>query len=75
MPGGTQYIGKMLIVIGLVVAAVGLLFMLSDKIPWLGRLPGDIIVRKKNYTFYFPLATCIVVSIVLSLLFWLFGRR
>jgi hypothetical protein len=75
MPGATQYIGKMLIVLGLVVAAVGLLFMLSDKIPWLGRLPGDIIVRKKNYTFYFPLATCIVVSIVLSLLFWLFGRR
>lgn len=61
--------------LGAVVAAVGLLFMLADKIPWLGRLPGDIIVRRKNFTFYFPVATSILISIVLTLLFWLFGRK
>lgn len=61
--------------LGVVVAAVGLLFMLSDKIPWLGRLPGDIVVRRKNFTFYFPLATSILISVVLTFLLWLFGRR
>ncbi|MEJ2682890.1 MAG: DUF2905 domain-containing protein [Candidatus Sulfobium sp.] len=75
MPESTHYIGKLLIVLGAVVAAVGLLFMLADKIPWLGRLPGDIIVRRKNFTFYFPVATSILISIVLTLLFWLFGRK
>lgn len=75
MAGPSHYIGKLLIVLGVVVIAVGLLFMLSDKIPWLGRLPGDIVVRRKNFTFYFPLATSIVISIILTLLLWLFGRR
>lgn len=70
-----HYIGKLLIILGAVVAVVGLLFMLSDKIPWLGRLPGDILVRKKNFTFYFPVATSILISIVLTLLFWLLGRK
>jgi Protein of unknown function (DUF2905) len=75
MPETTHYLGKLLIILGAVVAAVGLLFMLSDKIPWLGRLPGDILVRRKNFTFYFPVATSILISIVLTLLFWLFGRK
>jgi len=75
MPGSSHYIGKLLIMLGVVVAAVGLLFMLSDKIPWLGRLPGDIVVRRKNFTFYFPLATSILISVVLTFLLWLFGRR
>lgn len=75
MSDATHYMGKLLVILGVVVAAVGVLFMLSDKIPWLGRLPGDIVVRKKNFTFYFPLATSIVISIILSLLFWLLGRR
>ena len=75
MPGSSHYIGKLLIVLGVVVIAVGLLFMLSDKIPWLGRLPGDIVVRRKNFTFYFPLATSILISVVLTFLLWLFGRR
>jgi hypothetical protein len=70
-----QNMGKLLIVMGIVCAAVGGLLLVSGKIPWLGRLPGDIIVQRKNITFYFPLATSILISILLTLLFWLFGRR
>lgn len=70
MPG----LGKSLIVIGLVIAAIGLLLTLAGKIPWLGRLPGDIFIKKDNFTFYFPLATSILISIILSLLLWLFRR-
>ena len=65
----------MLIVLGLVAVALGLVFVLTGRtnLP-LGRLPGDIIYRGKHTTFYFPLATSIVLSVVLSLLFYLFGR-
>ena len=69
-----QGLGKALIVIGLVVAAIGVLFTLAGKIPWLGRLPGDIYVKKENFTFYFPLATSILVSVLLSLILWFFRR-
>ncbi len=75
MTEGIQQIGRLLIVLGVVIAAVGVLLTMSGKIPWLGRLPGDILVQRRNFTFYFPLATSIVISIVLTLLFWLFGRR
>jgi cell division protein FtsW (lipid II flippase) len=67
-------IGKLLIVFGLILAAVGLLLLFSDKIPWLGRLPGDITVKRDNFTFYFPLATCILISIILSLILWFFRK-
>ena len=70
MPG----LGKSLIVIGLVIAAIGLLLTLAGKIPWLGRLPGDIFIKRENVTFYFPLATSILISVILSLLLWLFRR-
>jgi len=70
-----HYIGKFLIILGLVIVAVGGLLMLSGKIPWLGRLPGDIIIQKKNFTLYFPLATGIIISLALTLLFWIFGRK
>ena len=63
--------GKLLVVIGLVVAGLGVLIMLG--LP-LGRLPGDIAVRRGNFSFYFPLTTSIVLSIVLTLLFALFRR-
>jgi hypothetical protein len=68
-------IGKMLVFLGLVAAALGLVFILVGRtnLP-LGRLPGDIIYRGKHTTFYFPLATSIVLSVVLSLLFYLIGR-
>jgi hypothetical protein len=64
----------MLIVAGLVLAAVGALLLLSGKIPWLGRLPGDILVRREKFTFYFPLATSLLISLILSLILWLFRK-
>lgn len=67
-------IGKLLIVIGLVIVGAGLLLLLSDKIPWLGKLPGDIVIKRDNFTFFFPLATCILISIVLSLVLWFFRK-
>ena len=69
-----QPFGKSIIVIGLVIAAFGVLLTFSGKIPWLGRLPGDILVKRENFTFYFPLATSILVSVILTLLLWLFRR-
>jgi hypothetical protein len=68
-------VGKALIGMGLVIALVGVVLLLAGRIPGLGRLPGDIYVQRGNWSFYFPLATSILVSLVLSLLFWLFGRR
>ena len=68
--------GKLLILFGAVLLVVGLLLTLGPKLPGrLGRLPGDLIIRRDNFTFYFPLVTCLLLSVVLSLLFWLFGRR
>ena len=68
-------LGKVLLVLGLVMAAAGLLFLLLGRtnLP-LGRLPGDIVYRGKQTTFYFPLATSILVSVVLSLVLYLIGR-
>jgi hypothetical protein len=68
-------IGKLLVVFGLVIALVGVLLLLAGRLPWLGRLPGDIHIQRGNWTFYFPLATSLIVSIVLTLTFWLIGRR
>jgi hypothetical protein len=67
----------MLLVIGAVIALVGVLLILAERFPGLriGRLPGDIAIERERWRFYFPLATSILVSVVLSLLFWLFGRR
>jgi len=72
---GLHQIGKLLIITGIVCAAGGGFILLSGKIPWLGRLPGDIIIQKKNFTFYFPLMTGILVSIIFTLLLWFLGRR
>ncbi len=72
---GLQHIGKLLIGIGIICAVLGGVLLLSGKVPWLGRLPGDIIVQRKNFTLYFPLATSIILSVLLTLLFWLIGRR
>ncbi|MCX8030051.1 MAG: DUF2905 domain-containing protein [Thermodesulfovibrionales bacterium] len=72
---GLEHFGKLLIVIGLVIILIGAFFLLSGKISWIGKLPGDILIQKKNFTFYFPLATSIIISIILSLLIWLFSRR
>jgi hypothetical protein len=75
MSEGVQHIGKALIVIGAVIALIGAVLLASGRLPWPGKLPGDILIERKNFTFYFPLATSILISILLTLLFWLFGRR
>jgi hypothetical protein len=67
-------IGKTLIIFGLVLVAVGLLLSFTGKIPFLGKLPGDFRIEKENFTFYFPLGSCLLISLVLSLIFWLFRR-
>jgi len=67
-------IGRTLIILGAVLLLFGVLFSLSERLPIrLGHLPGDIVYRGKNTTFYFPWVTCLVVSAVLSLIVWLFG--
>ncbi|MDP2937955.1 MAG: DUF2905 domain-containing protein [Candidatus Omnitrophota bacterium] len=70
-----QEIGKTLIIFGIILIGVGVLLTFFNKIPFLGKLPGDIYIQKKNFTFYFPLATSILISIILSLIFWLWPRR
>jgi uncharacterized protein YybS (DUF2232 family) len=67
-------VGKLLVIFGLLIAAVGLLLWSGMGRGWLGRLPGDIHYTKGNFNFYFPVVTCILISIVLSLLLWLFRR-
>ena len=69
--------GKLLILIGAVFVLAGLLFTFGDRFSFLrfGRLPGDIVYRRGNFTFYFPLVTSIVISAILTLVFWLLSRR
>jgi hypothetical protein len=64
---------RFLVLLGLAILAVGLLWPVLSRLG-LGRLPGDIVIRRDNFTFYFPLATCILVSLLLSAVFWLFHR-
>jgi hypothetical protein len=71
-------LGKFLIGFGVVMIVLGGIFLLlgnlSGKVPWIGRLPGDIYIQRENWSFYFPLATSILVSIILTLIFSLFRR-
>jgi hypothetical protein len=66
--------GKSLIVLGLVIATIGVIVSFAGRIPWIGRLPGDIYVKRENFTFYFPLATSIIISLVLSFILWLLRK-
>ncbi len=68
-------LGKTLILLGAVLMVLGVVFVLAPKIPFLGKLPGDIHLKGKNWSFSFPVVTCIVISIVLTLLLNLFSRR
>ncbi len=67
-------IGKILIIFGICLVVFGLILVLGDKIPWIGRLPGDIIIKRDKFTFYFPLLTSIIISLLLTLLFYLFRK-
>jgi hypothetical protein len=72
---GFEGLAKLLIIFGIVLVLLGALLLVGGKIPFIGRLPGDIYIQKDNFTFYFPLATSLLVSILLTLLFSLFSRR
>jgi len=67
-------LGKSLIILGIIIIAIGIFITFAGKIPWLGRLPGDIHIKRDNFTFYFPLATCIILSVFISLIYWLFKK-
>lgn len=70
MPG----LGRMLIIIGIIFVVMGLAFLFGDKIPFLGKLPGDISIQKERFSFYFPITTSIIISIILSILFAIFRK-
>ncbi|OGU77553.1 MAG: hypothetical protein A2V93_12390 [Ignavibacteria bacterium RBG_16_34_14] len=67
-------VGKLLIFAGIFIVILGVLFLLGDKIPFLGRLPGDIYIKKKNFTFYFPIVTSLLLSLIISLIIYLFRK-
>ena len=69
-------LGRILIVLGIILLVVGVLISLGERLPVrLGRLPGDIVIRGKNSVFYFPIVTSLLLSVVLSLVMWMFNRR
>jgi uncharacterized protein HemY len=70
-----SYFGKLMILLGLLLALIGALVLMAGKIPWLGKLPGDIFIQKKNFSFYFPLTTSIILSIILTLLLYFITRK
>jgi hypothetical protein len=69
-----QPLGRTLIVVGVVLAALGVLLYASPSLPWLGRLPGDIRIERPGFRLYVPITSCLVVSAVLSVAAWLFSR-
>jgi hypothetical protein len=67
-------LGRTLIYLGVVLIVMGLIFSFAGKLPWLGHLPGDIYIRRERFTFYFPLATCLLISIIVTLVLYFFRR-
>lgn len=67
-------LGRSLVIIGSILLVLGLALWLGPKIPWLGKLPGDISYQRGNFRFYFPLGTCILISVILSLILYLFRK-
>ena len=72
---GMLSLAKALIVFGLILIILGMLLTLGAKIPWLGRLPGDIYIYRKGFNFYFPITTCILISIIISFVIWLVSKK
>ena len=69
-----QLLGKTLVVLGIVIAGIGLVLMLSDKVPLLGKLPGDISFKRDNFRIFFPITSSILISVVVSGILWLFSH-
>ena len=72
---GWDSLGKFFLIAGLLLVALGGLIFLVGKVPFLGRLPGDIVIERENFRFTFPLTTCVLLSALLTLAAWLLGRR
>ena len=68
-------LGKFLIWLGVILILAGTVITFAGRIPWIGRLPGDICIKRENFTFYFPLTTSILLSVILSLILLLMGHR
>jgi uncharacterized membrane protein len=66
-----QHPAWVLVIVGVLIAVIGLVWLIAPSIPWLGKLPGDIAIERENFRFYFPLATCILLSLVLTGIMWL----
>lgn len=67
-------LGRSLILLGILLVAAGVVIGYGPRIPWLGKLPGDIVIKRESFSFCFPLTTCILVSLLLALIGWLFRR-
>jgi hypothetical protein len=67
-------VGKLFVILGIIMIIIGLGFIFGDKIPYIGRLPGDISIKRENFSFYFPITTSIIVSIILTVLFSIFRK-
>jgi hypothetical protein len=70
MPG----FAKTLIFIGILLVVIGVIFSFAGKVPWIGRLPGDLMIEREGYTYYFPLTSCILISVIISLVLYFFRR-
>jgi len=68
-------LGKVLVGFGVLIAAIGGMLVLAGRVPWIGRLPGDIYIQRGSWSFYFPLATSLILSGLFTLIFWLWSRR
>jgi len=68
-------VGKSLLILGIIIALIGAAFLWGNKIPFLGRLPGDICIQRGRFGFYFPLTTCVIISLILTLIFTLLFKR
>ena len=73
--GELSTFGTLLIGMGILMITIGGLFVIGGKISFIGRLPGDIAIQKKNFSFYFPITTCIIISLIFSLIMWLLRKR
>lgn len=70
-----ESIGKALIFLGIVMIFIGTIFVLFGKVPWFGRLPGDLVIKNENMTVYFPIATMLIISVILTVLFNMIAKR
>lgn len=68
-------VAKLLVMTGIIVTAIGIIFLFADRLPWMGKLPGDIYIQRKNFSIYIPVTTCVIISILLSAIFYFLTRR